>query len=324
MLARSGRLAGVVRVISDDVSSAIEGVDTTVHPDGSTDRARSAALARREAHRRRALGVRRDRRAEGAREGGRMSGRVLLAAPRSFCAGVDRAIEIVERLLEQHGAPVYVRHQIVHNENVVRRLESLGAVFVEDESEIPRGRDLRPLGARRRAVRQGERGGAGAARRRRDLPAREQGARRSAPLCRQRAPRRARRSREPRRGDRHARRAARLHGRDRVPGAGAGARDRQAGRGDHADDALARRRGADRRRARGEPGRAAPAARRRHLLRDPEPPGRREGDGGRRRDADPRDRLRDELERAASRRGRAQRRRGGDADRRRGARSTTS
>ena len=56
--------------------------------------------------------------------------RVLLAAPRSFCAGVDRAIEIVERLLEQHGAPVYVRHQIVHNENVVRRLEDLGAVFV--------------------------------------------------------------------------------------------------------------------------------------------------------------------------------------------------
>ena len=68
-----------------------------------------------------------------------MSGRVLLAAPRSFCAGVDRAIEIVERLLEQHGAPVYVRHQIVHNENVVRRLEKLGAVFVEDESEIPEG-----------------------------------------------------------------------------------------------------------------------------------------------------------------------------------------
>src|SRR6266849_5095896 len=70
-----------------------------------------------------------------------MSGRLLLAAPRSFCAGVDRAIEIVERLLEQHGAPVYVRHQIVHNENVVRRLESLGAVFVEDESEIPSVKD---------------------------------------------------------------------------------------------------------------------------------------------------------------------------------------
>jgi 4-hydroxy-3-methylbut-2-enyl diphosphate reductase len=69
-----------------------------------------------------------------------MSRRVLLAAPRSFCAGVDRAIEIVERLLEQHGAPVYVRHQIVHNEHVVRRLEGLGAVFVEDEEEIPEGK----------------------------------------------------------------------------------------------------------------------------------------------------------------------------------------
>jgi 4-hydroxy-3-methylbut-2-enyl diphosphate reductase len=68
-----------------------------------------------------------------------VTGRVLLAAPRSFCAGVDRAIEIVERLLEQHGPPVYVRHQIVHNEHVVRRLEKLGAVFVEHEDEIPQG-----------------------------------------------------------------------------------------------------------------------------------------------------------------------------------------
>lgn len=68
-----------------------------------------------------------------------MSRRVLLAAPRSFCAGVDRAIEIVERLLEQHGPPVYVRHQIVHNDHVVRRLEGLGAVFVESEDEIPPG-----------------------------------------------------------------------------------------------------------------------------------------------------------------------------------------
>jgi 4-hydroxy-3-methylbut-2-enyl diphosphate reductase len=68
-----------------------------------------------------------------------MTGRVLLAAPRSFCAGVDRAIEIVERLLEQHGPPVYVRHQIVHNEHVVLRLEALGAVFVESEDDIPPG-----------------------------------------------------------------------------------------------------------------------------------------------------------------------------------------
>src|SRR5881398_1891627 len=68
-----------------------------------------------------------------------VSRRVLLAAPRSFCAGVDRAIEIVERLLAEHGPPIYVRHQIVHNDHVVRRLERMGAVFVDDESEIPSG-----------------------------------------------------------------------------------------------------------------------------------------------------------------------------------------
>jgi len=65
--------------------------------------------------------------------------RVLLAAPRSFCAGVDRAIEIVERLLETHGPPVYVRHEIVHNDHVVRRLEGIGAVFVESEDDVPVG-----------------------------------------------------------------------------------------------------------------------------------------------------------------------------------------
>ena len=65
--------------------------------------------------------------------------RVLLAAPRSFCAGVDRAIEIVERLLREHGPPIYVRHQIVHNDHVVRRLERLGAVFVDSEDEVPPG-----------------------------------------------------------------------------------------------------------------------------------------------------------------------------------------
>ena len=68
-----------------------------------------------------------------------MKKRVLLAAPRSFCAGVDRAIEIVERLLETHGRPIYVRHEIVHNDNVVRRLERLGAIFVDSEDDIPPG-----------------------------------------------------------------------------------------------------------------------------------------------------------------------------------------
>jgi len=68
-----------------------------------------------------------------------VTGRVLLAAPRSFCAGVDRAIEIVERLLEEHGPPIYVRHHIVHNEHVVRTLEEKGAVFVESEDDVPVG-----------------------------------------------------------------------------------------------------------------------------------------------------------------------------------------
>jgi 4-hydroxy-3-methylbut-2-en-1-yl diphosphate reductase len=65
--------------------------------------------------------------------------RILLAAPRSFCAGVDRAIEIVELALEQRGAPVYVRKQIVHNEHVVADLERRGAVFVDDLDEVPAG-----------------------------------------------------------------------------------------------------------------------------------------------------------------------------------------
>ena len=65
--------------------------------------------------------------------------KVILAEPRGFCAGVDRAIEIVERALEVHGAPVYVRKQIVHNEHVVRRLELRGARFVDTETEIPDG-----------------------------------------------------------------------------------------------------------------------------------------------------------------------------------------
>jgi 4-hydroxy-3-methylbut-2-enyl diphosphate reductase len=68
-----------------------------------------------------------------------MSKRVLVAAPRSFCAGVVRAIDIVEKLLEQHGPPVYVRHEIVHNIHVVRDLEARGAVFVESEDEVPEG-----------------------------------------------------------------------------------------------------------------------------------------------------------------------------------------
>jgi 4-hydroxy-3-methylbut-2-enyl diphosphate reductase len=65
--------------------------------------------------------------------------RILLAAPRGFCAGVDRAVDIVELALQQYGAPVYVRHAIVHNTHVVADLEAKGAVFVEDEAEVPPG-----------------------------------------------------------------------------------------------------------------------------------------------------------------------------------------
>ena len=64
---------------------------------------------------------------------------VLLANPRGFCAGVERAIEIVERALEQHGAPIYVRHEIVHNRSVVEGLRAKGAVFVEELDQVPHG-----------------------------------------------------------------------------------------------------------------------------------------------------------------------------------------
>ena len=64
---------------------------------------------------------------------------LLLAAPRGFCAGVDRAILIVERAIEAYGTPVYVRHEIVHNTHVVARLRDMGAIFVEDETEVPEG-----------------------------------------------------------------------------------------------------------------------------------------------------------------------------------------
>jgi 4-hydroxy-3-methylbut-2-en-1-yl diphosphate reductase len=64
---------------------------------------------------------------------------IVLANPRGFCAGVDRAIEIVERALQLFGAPIYVRHEVVHNRHVVERLRGLGAVFVEQLNEVPDG-----------------------------------------------------------------------------------------------------------------------------------------------------------------------------------------
>jgi len=65
--------------------------------------------------------------------------KILLANPRGFCAGVERAIEIVERAIERHGAPVYVRHEVVHNKFVVNDLKAKGAIFVDEIDEVPNG-----------------------------------------------------------------------------------------------------------------------------------------------------------------------------------------
>ena len=65
--------------------------------------------------------------------------KIILANPRGFCAGVDRAISIVELALEIHGAPIYVRHEVVHNRFVVNGLRERGAIFVEELSEVPDG-----------------------------------------------------------------------------------------------------------------------------------------------------------------------------------------
>jgi 4-hydroxy-3-methylbut-2-enyl diphosphate reductase len=73
------------------------------------------------------------------RETDRLPLTLLIAAPRGFCAGVDRAIEIVERAIERYGAPVYVRHEIVHNRYVVDALKAQGAVFVDELDEVPEG-----------------------------------------------------------------------------------------------------------------------------------------------------------------------------------------
>src|SRR6201995_901799 len=73
------------------------------------------------------------------KSGGKPQLKLLLAAPRGFCAGVDRAIRIVELAIEKYGAPVYVRHEIVHNRFVVERLERMGAVFIEELDEAPTG-----------------------------------------------------------------------------------------------------------------------------------------------------------------------------------------
>jgi 4-hydroxy-3-methylbut-2-en-1-yl diphosphate reductase len=118
---RDGRPFGVVRVVVDTAGRGL------VHPRTLVAGTRALARLRR-------IGPALEQWAAAA--GPR---RVLLASPRSFCAGVERAIEIVERAIEQRGAPIYVRKQIVHNLHVVGDLERRGAVFVEELDEVPAG-----------------------------------------------------------------------------------------------------------------------------------------------------------------------------------------
>ena len=136
---------------------------------------------------------------------------VVLAQPRGFCAGVDRAIEIVERALVLHGAPIYVRHEIVHNRFVVADLRAKGAVFVEELDDVPAGSTV-IFSAHGVA-----KGGAGRSCRARaaylrcDLPAGHQGACRSRQDARPGARDRDDRSRRPS-GSRRARWARRASG----------------------------------------------------------------------------------------------------------------
>ncbi len=110
-----------VRAIVDTDRAPLAGPSTVGHGVTALRRLRQAAPA-----------IEQWARAAGERE-------ILLASPRSFCAGVERAIEIVERALQQYGPPVYVRRQIVHNTHVVRTLQDRGAVFVEEVDEVPPG-----------------------------------------------------------------------------------------------------------------------------------------------------------------------------------------
>ena len=143
--------------------------------------------------------------------------RVLLAAPRGYCAGVDRAVQTVERALELHGAPVYVRKEIVHNKHVVEELSKRGAIFVEEETEVPEGEmvvfsahGVAPAVHDNAAARK-------PAHDRRHLPAGHQGPRRGAPLRRRRLHDRDDRPRGPRGGRRDDRRGARQHRPGRRP-----------------------------------------------------------------------------------------------------------
>ena len=110
--------------------------------------------------------------------------RVLLASPRGYCAGVERAVETVEKALEHYGAPVYVRKQIVHNIHVVRDLEARGAIFVDEETEVPRGATIVYSAHGVAPAVHAELGAARPRRHRRHVSARDEGARPGPPLRR--------------------------------------------------------------------------------------------------------------------------------------------
>ena len=134
---------------------------------------------------------------------------VLLAAPRGYCAGVDRAVQTVERALELYGAPVYVRKEIVHNKHVVEELAQRGAIFVEQETEVPEG-EMVVFSAHGVAPAVHENAaGAQPAHDRRHLPAGDQGPRLGAALRRPGLHDRDDRPRGPRGGRRDDRRGAR-------------------------------------------------------------------------------------------------------------------
>ncbi len=103
--------------------------------------------------------------------------KLLLAAPRGYCAGVDRAVQAVERALELYGPPVYVRKEIVHNKHVVEQLRARGAVFVEQETDVPEGETVVFSAHGVAPTRARQLGGARVAHRGRHLPAGDQGAR---------------------------------------------------------------------------------------------------------------------------------------------------
>ncbi len=135
--------------------------------------------------------------------------RVLLAEPRGYCAGVDRAVETVERALEKHGAPVYVRHEIVHNRHVVETLAKAGAIFVDETDEVPEGAIVvfSAHGVAPTVHDDGRR--AQPAGHRRHLPAGHQGAQRGQAVRPRRLRHPADRPRGPRGGRRHRRRGTR-------------------------------------------------------------------------------------------------------------------